>query len=102
MDIKPNLMDVAKSPYFDGLADDQKVKFQEFFDHAMTTSAAWEVYDDDNKKYYSVQGQAVQELLFNYDLDVSLVLYYTYKRILAARKKPRKYIKFCITPPWAS
>ncbi|KAI3844702.1 hypothetical protein MKX03_023340, partial [Papaver bracteatum] len=74
--------------------------------------AAWRVDDAANKAQFGVQGEHINDLMFNKDLDVLILFYYCYKRKMAAQRQradmdsedsqdPLKYIHFEIMAPTA-
>lgn len=69
----------------------------------MCSQAAWELNDTQEEfRVPPVLGSDIQDLLFNRNLDETLVYYYRYKRIIASRKKPNKYFNSEILIPSAS
>ncbi|KAI3842870.1 hypothetical protein MKX03_008660, partial [Papaver bracteatum] len=49
--------------------------------------AAWSVDDEANKAHFGVQGEHINDLMFNKDLDVLILFYYCYKRKMAAQRQ---------------
>ncbi|KAI3854738.1 hypothetical protein MKX03_015003, partial [Papaver bracteatum] len=74
--------------------------------------AAWKIDDAANKAQFGIQGEHINDLMFNKDLDVLIHFYYFYKRKMAAQREsakmdsedsqnPSKYIHFEMMAPTA-
>ncbi|KAI3870293.1 hypothetical protein MKX03_029682, partial [Papaver bracteatum] len=72
--------------------------------------ATWKIDDAANKAQFGIQGEHINDLMFNNDLDVLILFYYCYKRKMETQREnakkdsedsqnPSKYIHFEMMTP---